>query len=117
MIRVAHRDVQFVRSDNAKLRISKLPPELMSDDRNVESRWGFRSILNRKDDSSRCQKKDDYDNYWNHCPCKLNLITPVDLRRFARVVLLAGTETKNHENKESGNDREDGTCDAEYEYS
>ena len=47
-------NVELVRGDHAIFGVSELPPELMADHGDVESRLRLWRVLNREDDACRC---------------------------------------------------------------
>src|SRR5207248_1531105 len=83
MTGIAHRDVQFVGGDDPQLRISKLPPVLMSDRGDLYRARRLWSILNRVDHSRRGQEEDNDNQNWNDRPSQLNLRASVHLSRLA----------------------------------
>src|ERR1700723_1139396 len=88
----AHRNVQFVRSDNAYLWIAKFPPELMSDSDDFHSILRLRHILDGVDYPCGCEKQNDYDQNRNHGPRQFNLVASVHLGRLATVISWALAE-------------------------
>jgi len=80
---IADGNMQLVRCNDAERRVSKLPPELVTDDGDFQSRGGFRSVLDRVNYSGGSQKQDDYDQNRNDGPGQLDLRTPVYLGRLA----------------------------------
>src|SRR5262245_65579079 len=103
MRRIAHRNVQLVRRDDAKRRVPELPPELMTDYGDVESVGGLGRVLNRVNAPSRGEEQHDNDDDRNDSPRKLDLITPVHLRRLA-VGVVAGPPTR--QNRGNGQPRD-----------
>src|SRR5882724_11121022 len=92
MTGVAHRDVQFVCCDYSQLRISELPPVLMSNRGDLYSARRFWSILNRVDDSRGGQEHDHDNQNWNDRPSQFNLRASIHLSRLAAGILCSGTE-------------------------
>src|SRR6266481_829994 len=92
MTGVAHRDVQFVGRDNSQLRISELPPVLMSNRGDLYSARRFWSILNRVDYSRGGQEQDNDNQNWNDRPRQLNLRASVYLSRLAAGIRRSSTE-------------------------
>src|ERR1700730_9723056 len=85
-------NVKLVRGDHAIFGVSELPPELMSDHCDVESRLRLWRVLNREDDACRCQEQNDHNQDRNHGPRQFNLCAAVDLGRLADGIGLACPE-------------------------
>src|SRR5712675_3630754 len=92
MTGVAQRDVQFVGCNDSQLRISELPPVLMSNRGDLYSARRFWSILNRVDHSRRGQEQDNNNQNWNDRPGQLNLRASVHLSGLAAGILCSPTE-------------------------
>src|SRR5271154_3061604 len=92
MPRIAHRYVQFVGGNDPQLRVSKLPPVLMSNNGDVYSVRRFWSILNRVDHSRGGQEQYNDNQNWNDRPGQLNLRASVHLSRLAAGILCSPTE-------------------------
>src|SRR5271167_135097 len=92
MIRIAHRDVQFVGGDNPQPRVSKLPPVLMSNYSHLETVGRHWNILNRVDYSRGGQEQNNYNQGWNDRPGQLDLRASVYLSRLAAGIY--GSPTK-----------------------
>src|SRR5882762_456887 len=90
MVGIADGNMEFVRRDNPERRISKFPPELVTNGGNFQSRDGFGSILDRVDHSRGSQKQNDYDQNRNDGPGQLDLGASINLGgltlRIARFV-------------------------------
>src|SRR6266436_10217446 len=72
MVGIADGNVEFVRRDDTESRIPKLPPELVTNGGDFQSRDGFGSILDRVDHSRGSQKQNDYDQNRNDGPGQLD---------------------------------------------
>src|SRR5882724_72942 len=92
MTGIAHRDMQLVGCDDPQLRISKLPPVLMSNRGDLYSAPRFWSILNRVDHSRSGQEQDNDNQNWNDRPSQLNLRAPVHLSGLAAGIRRSSTE-------------------------
>src|ERR1700688_134031 len=106
MTRVAYRNVQLVRSNDAELRIAKLPPVLMSNRGDLYSARRLWSILNRVDHHRGGQKQTDHNQHGNDRPCHLNLVASVDLGRVTVRIRVVRAKFKNRINQQSKNNNE-----------
>ena len=93
--RVAHRDMEFVCGDDAKLGIPKFPPKLMPDCGHLHRLCGPRRVLDRVDHSRSRQKKDNNDENRNDGPGQLNLRASIHLRWLTLCVRHSPTEFHN----------------------
>src|SRR3984957_3073853 len=75
--------MKFVCSNNPVLRILELPPELMTDHRDVKGCPGLWCVLNGEDDSGSCEKENNHGQDRNDCPRQFDLGAAVDLSRLA----------------------------------
>src|ERR1700730_6931954 len=75
--------MKFICRNKPVLRILEVPPELMTDHRNVECRFRFWCILNGEDDSGGCEEENSHNHKWNYSPRKFYLSAAVDLSRLA----------------------------------
>src|ERR1700733_15190329 len=71
--------MKFVCGDYAVFRVSKLPPELMPDYCDIESRLWLWRVLNREDDACRRKEENDHDQDGDHGPRQFNLRAAIDL--------------------------------------
>src|SRR5579862_1961361 len=102
--------MEFVGGNHTIFRVSKLPPELMTDDSNIHRSAWLRSILDGEDDASGCKKQHHNDQYGNHRPRQFNLCTSINLSRFGRRVGLAYAKLEQRNRQESANHYKDGPC-------
>src|SRR6202012_460439 len=61
-----HRNVEFICGNYVVFRVPKLPPELMSDDGDIESRLGLWRVLDGEDNACRCEEKNDHNQDGDH---------------------------------------------------
>ncbi len=102
---IAHRNVQFVRGDHSKCGVSKFPPELVTDDGDLDRTRGHAGILYRMDDAGRSHEEHQHNEHRNYCPGELHLIAAVHLRRF-RALLGTPAELCNDISNQSENNYE-----------
>ena len=114
MTGIAHRDVQFVGGDDPQLRISKLPPVLMSNRDHIQSARRFWSILDRMDDSGSGQEQHNDNQNWNDGPGQLNLRASVHLGRFTTRIPCSPTEPDDGVNQQRKNNDKDDSGDDKY---
>jgi len=79
----------------------------MADDSDIQSGFGFRRVLDIKNDSRRRQKYDRNNQNGNDGPRELNLRAAKYLRWFASIVAVAAAESNDHVNKQTAHDRKD----------
>ena len=84
--------MQFVGCDDPQLRVTKLPPVLMSNHDHIQSASRLGSILNRMDHARGGQEQDNDNQGWNDRPGQLNLRASVHLSRLAAGIYCSPTE-------------------------
>src|SRR5271156_1713370 len=114
-MRIAKRHVKFVGGDDAEIRVSELPPPLMSDHVDAERSGRARRSLHYIYSSRGYQKKHEY-NQDRHCgPREFDRIAAIELGRFAVVVAGAGTKANHAVSKQSPDDHKDHGGDGDHE--
>src|SRR5580692_4529394 len=103
--------MEFVGGNHTIFWVSKFPPELMTDDSNIQRSAWLWSILDGEDNASGCKKQHHNDQYGNHRPRQFNLCTSINLSRFGRRVGLAYAKLEQRNRQKSPNDYKDGSCD------
>src|SRR5665213_1578788 len=116
MIRSADRNVKFVRSDDAKLRIAKFPPELMADNDDIQRTSWLAGVLGIEDNARSGQEEDHHDEHRNYRPGKLDLITSVNLRGFTIGIFCALAITDQDVSQHASNGKENGRRNGEYKH-
>src|SRR5215510_11339904 len=86
LARLTDRHVHLIRGHDAQLGVANFPPPLVADHRDVERIGRRDGALYIVDRARGRQKEHKDDNNRDHRPCELDLVTAVDLRRFASVV-------------------------------
>src|SRR5262249_55087022 len=79
---IAHGDVQLVRGDDPEAGVAELPPELMTDDGDVERAGWPARVLHGVDHARGGQEQHEHDQARNDGPGELDLRAAVDLGRF-----------------------------------
>jgi hypothetical protein len=82
----AQRNMQFIRRNDPQFRVTKLPPELVTDYHYVQGCIWLGRILNREDHARCRQEEHDDDKDWNDGPGEFNLRASVDLCGFTQPV-------------------------------
>src|SRR5580693_1272845 len=91
MLRVADRNVQFIRSHDVQTWIAILPPKLMTDGDHFNCIARTGSLLDAADHSCRRHEQRHHDDHRNNRPCQFHLIAAVNLWRLATVLFLKRT--------------------------
>src|SRR5215510_13343830 len=105
LLRIADGHVQLVCGHEAVLKVPKLPPELVTDNRHLNrARWS-RCILHLVNDACGGEEKHHNDQHRNHGPGKLYLIAAVNLRWFASVVVCPPPEFYGRVDQQASNDQ------------
>ena len=99
-----------------QLRITILPPVLVSDDGDLEGVGRFRSVLNSVDYSRRGQKQHDYDQDGNDRPRQLNLCAPVELSRLATRIPSSPPKLNDPLNQQGEHDDKDESGDNKHKF-
>ena len=89
MLRIAYRNMKFVRGDHTQSGITKFPPILMADGHDFNRSGRLGSILNRENHARSGQEQDENDQAGNYGPSQLHLIAAIHLRRLAPVIVSA----------------------------
>src|ERR1700756_3286916 len=114
MCQVAQWHVQFIGSNYAQIRISKLPPPLMADYTHMDSTRRLPCVLHIVNRTNRSQHQYEDDEHRNSRPGKLDLIAPIQLCRLTRFIGNTCAETYDTILKQAKDNEKDRRSDSEY---
>ena len=104
MLRIADRNVQFIRSHDMQSRIAILPPKLMTDGDHFNRIARLRSLLDAANHPRRRHEQRHHDENRNDGPCQLYLIAAVNLWRLSTVIVRRLPESHDRIGQQAEND-------------
>src|SRR5215472_1725118 len=112
---VAHRDMEFVGGDDAKLGIPKFPPKLVPDCGHLYGSCGLRRVLDRMNHLGCSSEQHCNDKDWNHGPGQLNLRATIHLRWLSLCFCPSAAELHHGVTQQTEDDQKDHSSNAEDE--
>src|SRR5215469_12400609 len=101
---IACGNVHLIRGDDAELGIPEFPPELMTDNGDVEGSRRLWRVLNRVNDPGSCQKQDRDNQNRSDRPRQLDLGAAIDLGRLAVGIDSTASELDDRVRQQGKND-------------
>ena len=116
MLRIADRNMKFVRGDHSQRRITIFPPILVADGHDFDRAGRFGRVLYGKNHARGGQEQNQNDQTRNHGPGQLHLIAAIDLRRFAAVINAAPPKFRSSVGDQGKNNHEDQPADDQNQF-
>jgi hypothetical protein len=110
----AHRDVNFIGCDNAKIGILDFPPPLVADESDFDGILWHRLVLNLHNRARGDENEYENNQTRNDSPSHFDVVTPINLWRLLKVVLRpTGAEFDQNINEDRNNNGKNPKADEE----